>query len=185
MSNDFRMLRYSSVVSFSGLVSAGVGDVSQSSRSESGGGIFFSTSIPTRRTHGYAPAALTDLALGLPFATPRPRFVAWNASVTFAGAMVLVPRVESATRTESSRSPDVNIFDDATIIVSQYRKGMTSSSLAGGLWSARSPLPGPLRRRATPSRRPDRSYPRIRVAFDRAESWPREPVTPPPSSMRR
>jgi hypothetical protein len=75
-----------------------------------GWGNFLSTSIPTRRTHGYAPAALTDLALGLPFATPRPRFVAWNASVTFAGAMVLVPRVESATRTESSRSPDVNIF---------------------------------------------------------------------------
>ena len=182
MSNDFRMLRYSSVVSFSGLVSAGVGGVSQSSRSESGGEFSF-RSIPTRRTHGYAPAALTDLALGLPFTTPRPRFVAWNASVTFAGAMVLVPRVESATRTESSTSPDVN--NDTTIIVSHYRKGMTSSNLAGGLRSARSPLPGPLRRRATPSRRPDRSYPRIRVAFDRAESWPREPVTPPPSSMRR
>lgn len=53
---------------------------------------FDASSDSTRRTNGYVPAVLADFALDLPFTTPRPRFVAWNASVTFAGAMVLVPR---------------------------------------------------------------------------------------------
>ena len=101
MSNDFRTLRYSSVVSFSGLVSAGGRGCQRIVTVGIGWEFSFDASRRrTRRTHGYVPAALADLALGLPFATPRPRFVAWNASVTFAGAMVLVPRVESATKTE-------------------------------------------------------------------------------------
>jgi hypothetical protein len=42
--------------------------------------------------HGHAPEVLAALPLGFPRAvTPRPRFVVWNASVTFAGGMVLVP----------------------------------------------------------------------------------------------
>ena len=101
MSNDFRTLRYSSVVSFSSLVSAGGRGCQRIVTVGIGWEFSFDASRRrTRRTHGYVPAALADLALGLPFATPRPRFVAWNESVTFAGAMVLVPRVESATKTE-------------------------------------------------------------------------------------